>query len=192
MRETPLSKLGESRVLRAFMPIINAHNEQVAATARQAGHIEPLDVGPGDDCAVLAAPAPGQRTVVTTDTLVEDQDFMNLWPGGIARAGEAGEFILEPARSSGYDVGRKAATQNLADVAAMGARPASLFISLSLPGSTPYGWIDGFAHGIVDGINACGMRDWRRRYWRLHRNVGDRHRPRLHGSRRAALRRTPR
>ena len=156
MRETPLPKLGESRVLRAFMPIINAHNEQVAATARQAGHIEPLDVGPGDDCAVLAAPAPGQRTVVTTDTLVEDQDFMNLWPGGIARTGEAGEFILEPARSSGYDVGRKAATQNLADVAAMGARPASLFISLSLPGSTPYGWIDGFAHGIVDGINACG------------------------------------
>ena len=156
MRETPLSKLGESRVLRAFMPIINAHNEQVAATARQAGHIEPLDVGPGDDCAVLATPAPGQRTVVTTDTLVEDQDFMNLWPGGIARMGEGGEFILEPARSSGYDVGRKAATQNLADVAAMGARPASLFISLSLPGSTPYGWIDGFAHGIVDGINACG------------------------------------
>ena len=45
---------------------------------------------------------------------------MNLWPGGIARAGEAGEFILEPARSSGYDVVRKAATQNLADVAAMG------------------------------------------------------------------------
>ena len=156
MRETPLSKLGESRVLRAFMPIINAHNEQVAATARQAGHIEPLDVGPGDDCAVLAAPAPGQRTVVTTDTLVENQDFMNLWPGGIARVGEAGEFILEPARSSGYDVGRKAATQNLADVAAMGARPVSLFISLSLPGSTPYGWIDGFAHGIVDGINVCG------------------------------------
>ncbi|OFQ59147.1 thiamine-monophosphate kinase [Rothia sp. HMSC072B04] len=154
MRETPLSKLGESRVLRAFMPIINAHNEQVAAAARQAGHIEPLEVGPGDDCAVLAAP--GQRTVVTTDTLVEDQDFMNLWPGGIARAGEDGELILEPACSSGYDVGRKAATQNLADVAAMGARPASLFISLSLPGSTPYGWIDGFAHGIVDGINACG------------------------------------
>jgi thiamine-phosphate kinase len=138
------------------MPIINAHNEQVAATARQAGHFEPLDVGPGDDCAVLAAPAPGQRTVVTTDTLVENQDFMNLWPGGIARVGEAGEFILEPARSSGYDVGRKAATQNLADVAAMGARPVSLFISLSLPGSTPYGWIDGFAHGIVDGINVCG------------------------------------
>lgn len=156
MRETPLSKLGESRVLRAFMPIINAHNEQVAAAARQAGRIEPLEVGPGDDCAVLAEPAPGQRTVVTTDTLVEDQDFMNLWPGGIARAGEDGEFNLEPARSSGYDVGRKAATQNLADVAAMGARPASLFISLSLPGSTPYGWIDGFAHGIVDGINACG------------------------------------
>ena len=154
MRETPLSKLGESRVLRAFMPIINTHNEQVAAAARQAGRIEPLEVGPGDDCAVLAAP--GQRTVVTTDTLVEDQDFMNLWPGGIARAGEDGELILEPACSSGYDVGRKAATQNLADVAAMGARPVSLFISLSLPGSTPYGWIDGFAHGIVDGINACG------------------------------------
>ena len=152
--EIALAQLGESRVLRTFMPILQAHNERAAAESSRAGHPIVLEVGPGDDCAVLAPTA--ERIVVTTDTLVQDQDFMNLWPGGIARATEDGDPVLEPARSSGYDVGRKAATQNLADVAAMGARPASLFISLSLPGCTPYGWVEGFARGIVDGVNSCG------------------------------------
>lgn len=152
--EIALAQLGESRVLRTFMPILQAHNERAAAESSRAGHPIVLEVGPGDDCAVLAPTA--ERIVVTTDTLVQDQDFMDLWPGGIARMAEDGDPVLEPARSSGYDVGRKAATQNLADVAAMGARPASLFISLSLPGCTPYGWVEGFARGIVDGVNACG------------------------------------
>ena len=59
-------------------------------------------VGPGDDAAVLAAP--GERVVVTTDSLVHGPDFRLAW-------------------SSPYDLGFKAAAVNLADVAAMGARP---------------------------------------------------------------------
>ena len=47
MRDT--SQSWGSPAFCAFMPIINAHNEQVAAAARQAGHVEPLEVGPGDD-----------------------------------------------------------------------------------------------------------------------------------------------
>ena len=70
-------------------------------------------LAPGDDAAVVAAP--DGRFVVTTDVLVEDRHFRRRW-------------------SSGQDVGRRAAVQNLADVAAMGARPTSLVVALVVPG----------------------------------------------------------
>ena len=128
------------------MPIIEAHNERVTHALRASGRTEALEVGPGDDCAVLTPST--ERTVVTTDTLVQNQDFMDPWPGGFGGT-----------RSGGYEVGRKSATQNLADVAAMGARPVSLFASLSLPGETLYGWVEDFARGLVDGVRACGAED---------------------------------
>ena len=128
------------------MPIIEAHNERVTDALRASGRTEALEVGPGDDCAVLTPST--ERTVVTTDTLVQNQDFMDPWLGG-----------FDGTRSGGYEVGRKSATQNLADVAAMGARPVSLFASLSLPGETPYGWVEDFARGLVDGVRACGAED---------------------------------
>ena len=128
------------------MPIIEAHNERVTDALRASGRTEALEVGPGDDCAVLTPST--ERTVVTTDTLVQNQDFMDPWLGG-----------FDGTRSGGYEVGRKSATQNLADVAAMGARPLSLFASLSLPGETPYGWVEDFARGLVDGVRACGAED---------------------------------
>ena len=72
-----------------------------------------VHVGPGDDCAVVAAPA--GRYVITTDTQVQDQDFRLAWTGG--------------AVTTGYDTGVKCAAQNLADVAAMGAVPSAAVVA---------------------------------------------------------------
>ncbi|MBO9556381.1 MAG: thiamine-phosphate kinase [Cellulomonas sp.] len=84
-------------------------------------------VPPGDDAAVVAAP--DGRVVVTTDVLVEDRHFRRVW-------------------SSGEDVGRRVAVQNLADVAAMGARPTSLVVALAVPGDLPVAWVEGLARGL--------------------------------------------
>lgn len=84
-------------------------------------------LGPGDDAAVLAAP--DGRVVVSTDVLVEDRHFRLAW-------------------STGEDVGWRAAMQNLADVAAMGARPTGLVVSLVAPGTLPVSWVEGLARGL--------------------------------------------
>lgn len=92
-------------------------------------------VGPGDDAAVLRAP--DGRYVVSTDVLVEDRHFRRHW-------------------SSGYDVGWRAAVQNLADVAAMGARPTALVVALVVPGDLPVEWVTGLARGLADACASTG------------------------------------
>lgn len=84
-------------------------------------------VGPGDDAAVLAVP--GERMVVSTDTLVHGPDFRLAW-------------------SSGYDLGFKAAAVNLSDIAAMGARPTALFVALAMPDSTTLEFVGDVARGL--------------------------------------------
>lgn len=91
------------------------------------------DIGPGDDAAVL--PAPGGRVVVSTDTLVHGPDFRLAW-------------------SSGSDLGWKAAAVNLADIAAMGARPTALFVALALPDATEAGFVDDLAQGLRAACDA--------------------------------------
>lgn len=89
-------------------------------------------LGPGDDAAVVAA-ADG-RVVVSTDVLVEGRHFRRDWSGA-------------------RDVGRKAVVQNLADVAAMGARPTALVVALVVPTDLPVAWAEDLARGLAD---ACG------------------------------------
>ena len=98
----------------------------IARVARRLG-AGPPPAGPGDDAAVV--PAPDGRVVATTDLLVEGVHFRLDW-------------------SSPYDVGVKAAAANLADVAAMGARPTALLLGVSLPGRTELAVVD----GLVDGL----------------------------------------
>lgn len=73
-------------------------------------------VGPGDDCAVIAAP--DGRVVATVDVLVDGVHFRTDW-------------------ATGEQIGRRAALASLADVAAMGATPTALLVGLSAPGDTP-------------------------------------------------------
>ncbi|WP_159809950.1 thiamine-phosphate kinase [Cellulomonas citrea] len=93
-------------------------------------------VGPGDDCAVLSAP--DGRTVVTTDVLVQDRHFRLDW-------------------SDGRDVGWRAAVQNLADVAAMGAQPTALVVALVLPGSLPVTFVEDLARGLAQVCAPLGV-----------------------------------
>ncbi|WP_426592695.1 thiamine-phosphate kinase [Cellulomonas sp. McL0617] len=93
-------------------------------------------LAPGDDAAVVAAP--DGRFVVTTDVLVEDRHFRRAWSGG-------------------QDVGRRAAVQNLADVAAMGARPTSLVVALVIPADLPVSWVEGLARGLALECEPLGV-----------------------------------
>ncbi|HEX5858734.1 MAG TPA: thiamine-phosphate kinase [Microbacterium sp.] len=89
--------------------------------------VDGVEVGPGDDAAVLAAP--GGSVVATTDTLVHGPDFRLAW-------------------SSGYDLGWKAAAVNLADIAAMGARPTALLVALAMPNDTRASFVEQLADGL--------------------------------------------
>lgn len=90
----------------------------------------------GDDCAVVAAP--DGRFCVTTDVLVEGRHFRTDW-------------------STGEDVGWRAAVQNLADVAGMGARPTTLVVALVLPASTPVTWLHDFSRGMALACAPLGV-----------------------------------
>lgn len=94
----------------------------------------PVRIGPGDDAAVLDVAGP---VVVSTDTVVEGFDFRRDW-------------------SSAHDVGVKVAAQNLADIAAMGARPLALVVSLAAPSDLPGGWATGLADGLEDECARAG------------------------------------
>ncbi len=92
-------------------------------------------LGPGDDAAVVRAP--DGRVVASTDLLVEGRHFRRDWSGG-------------------YDIGRKAAAQNLADIAAMGAVPTALLVGAGCPPETPVEWFDALVDGIRDEAAGVG------------------------------------
>lgn len=97
-------------------------------------------LGPGDDAAVIAAP--DGRFVVTTDMMVHGPDFRLAW-------------------STGHDLGWKAAASNLADVAAMGARPTALVVAIAATRDTPVSMLEQIATGLRDACAelapGCGV-----------------------------------
>jgi thiamine-monophosphate kinase len=92
-------------------------------------------LGVGDDAALLQVP-PGCALVAATDTLVEGRHFL---PGA-------------PSRS----IGHQALAVNLSDLAAMGAEPAWMLLSLSLP-QPDERWLQGFADGLFALADAHGV-----------------------------------
>jgi thiamine-monophosphate kinase len=95
-----------------------------------ASHDRRADVllGVGDDAAVLET-RPGRRLVVAIDTIVEGVHF----PRGIDASA----------------VGYRALAVNLSDIAAMGAEPSWMTLSLSLPEAAER-WVAGFASGLLE------------------------------------------
>ncbi|RXJ73111.1 thiamine-phosphate kinase [Veronia nyctiphanis] len=85
-----------------------------------------VDLGIGDDAALISVPE-GNQVAVTTDTLV------------------AGVHFLEDANPEW--VAHKALAANLSDLAAMGAMPAWCSLALTLP-ENDEGWIEAFCKGF--------------------------------------------
>ncbi len=97
-------------------------------------------LGLGDDAAILVAP--DGRFAVTTDMFIHGPDFWLAW-------------------STPHDIGWKSAASNLADIAAMGARPTALLVALAVPAATPISTLEGIADGLRDSCAelapGCGV-----------------------------------
>ncbi len=93
--------------------------------------------GIGDDCAVIPQKE-GRDTLVTTDLLVEDR-----------------HFLLDDI--SPFDLGWKSAAVNISDIAAMGGRPESAFLSIALPGGTAPEWVEAFIEGFMELAGRYGV-----------------------------------
>jgi thiamine-monophosphate kinase len=86
-----------------------------------------VELGIGDDCALIAPTVPGARFAVSTDMLVEGRHFF---------------ADVEP-----RTLGHKALAVNLSDLAAMGATPRAFTLALALPEADP-GWLGAFSEGL--------------------------------------------
>jgi len=93
-----------------------------------------VQVGIGDDAAVVAT---GKHTVITTDLAVEGTHFNCQWSGA-------------------FEIGRKIAAANLADIYAMGATPTYLVAAVTLTGEESMEWISELAQGIKHEASSCG------------------------------------
>jgi thiamine-monophosphate kinase len=129
IEQQTVGELSEGELLTRIFPRLNHSNSVL--------------LGPGDDAAVVAAP--DGRTLISIDTQTQDQDFRLEWNNGY--------------RTTGYDVGWKAAAQNLSDINAMGGTAVSLVVSLTMPPGTPVPWVEDFADGLSAGIVGLGAAD---------------------------------
>lgn len=84
-------------------------------------------LGPGDDAAVLATP--DASVAASTDMLVEDVHFKAAW-------------------TTPHELGRRAAAQNFADIAAMGGVPTALLVAVGAPSTLPDAWFDEVSLGL--------------------------------------------
>ena len=92
-------------------------------------------LGIGDDAALVRGP---ERLLLTTDILVEDEDF---------------RLADHPPRL----LGRKALNVNLSDIAAMGGRPLHALVGMALPGDIEDGWFRQFMGGFRSAARDAGV-----------------------------------
>ncbi|MQX35054.1 thiamine-phosphate kinase [Roseospira navarrensis] len=97
----------------------------------------PAALGLTDDAAVLPPPEGGQGTVVSADMLV----------GGV-------HFRLEDPPDL---IARKAVRVNVSDMAAMGAAPVGVILTLALSSNQDDAWIEGFVRGLDADLSTFGL-----------------------------------
>ena len=97
--------------------------------------IHSVDLGVGDDSALLTPP-PQQQLVICADTLVAGRHF--------------------PLDTDPHAIGWKSVAVNLSDIAAMGAKPHSILLALSLP-QIDHDWLKGFSQGLYDCCDQFGV-----------------------------------
>ena len=85
-----------------------------------------VSLGIGDDSAIV--PLLSQQLVICADTLVAGR-----------------HFSLD---TSAHAIGWKSVAVNLSDLAAMGAKPHSILLALSLP-TVDHDWLAGFSQGLL-------------------------------------------
>ena len=93
--------------------------------------------GIGDDAAVFEGP-PGMEIVITCDAQVEGVHFLTE--------------SMTPEQ-----IGRKAAAINISDIAAMGAQPTFMLVSLGMPKTTPVSFVDGLYKGFQYECDLFGL-----------------------------------
>lgn len=92
-------------------------------------------LGIGDDCAILRPPV-DQELVVTTDSLIENIHFLHDMPVA--------------------DIGYKSLAVSLSDIAAMGAEPAWVLLSLTLPDAKEK-WLQEFCNGFFSLLDKFSL-----------------------------------
>ncbi|RKG48356.1 thiamine-phosphate kinase [Acinetobacter cumulans] len=98
-------------------------------------NVNSVDLGVGDDSALLTPP-PQQQLVICADTSVAGRHF---------------PFDTDP-----HAIGWKSVAVNLSDIAAMGAKPHSILLALSLP-QIDHDWLKGFSQGLYDCCDQFGV-----------------------------------
>jgi thiamine-monophosphate kinase len=109
-------------------------NYFAAAPCAQVG--EGVDLGIGDDCALLSLPQ-GEQLAISTDTLVSGVHF--------------------PADCDPFLLGQRALGVSASDLAAMGAAPVAFTLALTLP-LVSSDWLQSFAEGLNRMAQGCGLR----------------------------------
>lgn len=94
---------------------------------------EGVRVGIGDDAAVLAPLSAAEELLVTTDQVIENTHFvMDVHPPGA--------------------LGRKTIMRGVSDIAAMGGRPIWFTLSLGIPETSDFRWLEQFLVGMFSVI----------------------------------------
>ena len=104
---------------------------KLLARARHLKHQEALIIPPGDDAALLSTIL---RPVVTTDTQREGVHFRTEW-------------------QTFYEIGKKAVSVTLSDLAASFAAPVALFVNLSLPEHIELPDVEALYGGIFEALD---------------------------------------